>query len=237
MEFDTPPHVSHRRRSPLLAPIRVLRARPQLFLAVTLGVVTGLMLPHALRPVTRALIAWNAAVLCYFVAVTMLVSNATHNTIRRRAGLLHEGRLVMLFLTTAAACASFGAIISELGAVKSAMGAEKIAVIGLTIVTVLNSWLFLHLTFAFHYAHEYYAEDARKPATDMHGGLIFPATQKPQYIDFLYFAYVIGVACQTADVSISSPQLRAAALAHGVVSFFYNTTILALLVNIASQFV
>lgn len=228
-----------RRASAILAPFRIVRARPQLFLSLALGVIVGFLLPQAMQPVARALVAWNAVALCYFLLVYVLIAGATHDTIRERAQRLDEGRVVMLLLTTAIATASFGAVVIELGSVKSMAGFEKNATILLTIVTVLNSWLFLHLTFAFHYAHEFYFEeenDAQEPPA-ARGGLHFPNTRMPQYIDFLYFSYVIGVAFQTADVETCSSPMRLLVATHGIVAFIYNTTILALMVNIASQLV
>jgi uncharacterized membrane protein len=223
----------------ILAPFRVLRARPQLVASVLLGLLIGYLLPSGIGVATRVLIAWNIAVLFYFLLALILHSGATHESIRATAQRLDEGRAAILLLITAATIASFVAIVLHLGDVKTTHGAQKVVGVGLTAATVVNSWLLLHLSFAFHYAHEYYTEEARAPylPPQTRGGLNFPATRAPQYIDFLYFSYVIGVACQTADVEICSPTMRAVALFHGVVSFFFNTTILALLVNIASQFV
>ncbi len=230
-------HTRHRSR--WLVPFRVIRARPRLFICALLGVAAGLLLPSDIRPITRALISWNIGVLLYLIASARLMINSTHETIRRHARYQDEGRTVILFLTVAIACASMGAIIAELGPVKNMSGWPKAIQLGLTILTVLNSWLFLHLTFTFHYAHEYYLECARSPdmKAEKRGGLMFPGTETPQYIDFLYFSYVIGVACQTADVETTSPTMRAVALVHGVLAFFYNTTILALMVNISSGFI
>ncbi|MFO1103987.1 MAG: DUF1345 domain-containing protein [Methylocystis sp.] len=228
-----------RRASALLAPLRIIGARPQLFLSLAFGVSVGFFLPQAMQPVARALVAWNAVALCYFALVYMLIATATHDTIRERAQRLDEGRVVMLLLTTAIATASFGAVVIELGSVKSMDGWEKGASIALTILTVLNSWLFLHLTFAFHYAHEFYLEeehDSQEPPA-ARGGLHFPNTTMPQYVDFLYFSYVIGVAFQTADIETCSSPMRLLVATHGIVAFFYNTTILALMVNVASQLV
>ncbi len=105
--------------------------------------------------------------------------------------------------------------------------------------TVVASWTFMHLIFAFHYAHEYYFE--KETVTDkrreLRGGLLFPGEHAPHYRDFLYYAFVIGVACQTADVSTTSATMRTISLVHGVLAFFYNATILALAVNIASDIV
>lgn len=222
-----------------MAPYRIVGARPQLFLSLALGVIVGFLLPQAMQPVARALVAWNVVALCYFAFVYLLIAGSTHDTIRERAQRLDEGRLVMLLLTTAIATASFGAVVIELGSVKSMEGFERSATILLTVITVLNSWLFLHLTFAFHYAHEFYFEeenDSQEPPA-ARGGLHFPNTRLPQYVDFLYFSYVIGVAFQTADVETCSSPMRLLVATHGIVAFFYNTTILALMVNVASQLV
>jgi uncharacterized membrane protein len=232
--------VPHRRhRSRWLTPFRVIRARPRLFVCALIAIAVGYLLPTDLRAVTRALIAWNVGVAIYLISSAKTMASSTQDTIRRHARLQDEGRTVILFLTVAVACVSMGAIIVELGPVKTMTGWPKALRLALTIFTLLNSWLFLHLTFTFHYAHEYYLERAAatKGEIERLGGLRFPGTQTPAYIDFLYFSYVIGVACQTADVETTSPAMRAAALVHGVVSFFYNTTILALMVNISSGFI
>lgn len=228
-----------RRASAILAPFRIARARPQLLLSLAFGIFVGLLLPHAMQTISRALLAWNAMTLCYFALVATFIAGATNQTIRERAKSLDEGRFAMLLLTSAIATASFGAVVIQLGSVKFMQGWEKNASVALTIITVLNSWLFLHLTFAFHYAHEYYLEEAREPDEDptVRGGLSFPNTPAPQYIDFLYFSYVIGVAFQTADVETCSASMRLLVVTHGIVAFLYNTTILALMVNVASQLV
>jgi uncharacterized membrane protein len=233
--IDVPP----RRRPRWLTPVRIIRARPRLFACALVGIAAGFVLPQDMRVATRALIAWNAAVALYIALSARLIANSTQETIRRQARFQDEGRMAILFLTAAAACASMGAIVAELGPVKILTGWPKGLYLGLTILTLLDSWLFMHLTFAFHYAHEYYLERATSPnvKAEQRGGLYFPGTDAPQYIDFLYFSYVIGVACQTADVETTSPAMRGAALVHGVLSFFYNTTIIALMVNISSGFI
>ena len=124
----------------------------------------------------------------------------------------------------------------ELAGVKDLTGPHKAAQTTLVAATIVSSWLFVHLTFTLHYAHEYFAEELRTPdPADVRGGLIFPGTKEPRYIDFLYFSYIIGVASQTADVATSSQTMRALALVHGILSFFFNTTILALTINIAAS--
>lgn len=229
--------LSRHRRLPLL--FRIVRARARLFLCLLAGAITGFVLPDNWAEVTRALIGWNASVLLYLALSARLMARATHESMRGRARFEDEGRLVILVLAIATACASMGAIVVELGAVKHLTGWSNAAHLGLAILTVVESWLFIHMMFTFHYAHEYYFERATSPdkKPELRGGLIFPGTEQPHYIDFLYFSYVIGVACQTADVSTSSATMRAVAMVQGVLAFFFNTTILALMVNIASGFV
>ena len=226
-------------RSALLAPVRVLRSRPRLIICALLGVFVGLALPEFMRFATRALIAWNSAVIAYLAASAPLVARSDPQTVRLRANNLDEGRLVILLLAVGAACASMGAIVLELGPVKNMEGWSKALHLGLTVLTVVDSWTFMHLTFAFHYAHEYYDEcaSASGKRQEERGGLTFPGGEQPNYLDFLYYAYVIGLASQTADVSTTSRQMRMLTALHGSLAFFYNLAIIGLTVNIASGLV
>jgi uncharacterized membrane protein len=139
-------------------------------------------------------------------------------------------------LTSLAGIAAIAAIIAQLAIVKDFSGMIKGLHIGLAAATIVSAWFFIHLTYAFHYAHEYFDEyfaEPGRPATER-GGLAFPGTEHPDYYDFLYFSYVIGVACQTADVNISSPAMRRVALVHCVLALFFNSAVLALTINIAA---
>jgi hypothetical protein len=123
-----------------------------------------------------------------------------------------------------------------LAIVKDLSGTIKGLHIGLAAATIVSAWFFIHLTYAFHYAHEYFDEyfaEPGRPAAER-GGLAFPGIEHSDYYDFLYFSYVIGVACQTADVNISSPAMRRVALVHCVLAFFFNSAVLALTINIAA---
>ena len=113
---------------------------------------------------------------------------------------------------------------------------EKLLQLGVAILTTALSWSLVHLLFALEYAKLYYldphaAEDAPPP-----GGLEFPGGHLPEYADLLYFSFIIGVACQTADVTITSRPMRRMALAHGLIAFLFNTVILAATINIAAGF-
>jgi uncharacterized membrane protein len=99
--------------------------------------------------------------------------------------------------------------------------------------TILLSWTFVHMIFSFHYAHEYYGE--RRDGKI--GGLRFPDDPKPDYRDFLYFSLVIGMTSQVSDVAVTSKVIRRLAAVHGVLSFFFNLTVLALTVNMVSSLI
>lgn len=130
---------------------------------------------------------------------------------------------MILILTTIAALASIAAIIAELG--MKERGAFAISV---AIITIALSWVTVHTTFALHYAHEYYSGGKD-------GGLEFPGHDEPDYWDFVYFSFVIGMTAQVSDVGISDRMIRRTATVHGVVSFVFNTALVALMVNIAAS--
>ncbi|MEA2841419.1 MAG: hypothetical protein QOF41_2749 [Methylobacteriaceae bacterium] len=225
-----------RARSERALPLRIIEARPRLFICLAIGVVVALIEPHDWQQATRLLVAWNCAVILYLILGARMMMQADKLSIRRRAQLTDDGKYAFLGLSILAAIASFAAIVLELTGVKDFTGSDKAAHIALVATTIVSSWFFVHLTFTLHYAHEYFADELRTPdPTDVRGGLIFPATKDPHYLDFLYFSYIIGVASQTADVATSSRTMRALALVHGIVSFFFNTTILALTINIAAS--
>jgi len=225
------------KRPSAILPVRFVRARPRLALCLAAGILVGLLLPHTWRPITRMLITWNLATIAYVVLVSIMMIGETSETIRRRAALQDEGRLVVLALAIVAATASIFAIVAQLATVKDATGWAKYLHLSLAAGTIISSWFFVHIMFALHYAHEYYDEweTGKTIAKPLRGGLDFPGTpSNPEYADFLYFSFVIGVASQTADVNITSKAMRRVALVHCVLSFFFNTTILALTINIAA---
>jgi uncharacterized membrane protein len=217
----------------------VLRHRPRLFFCAALVVLAYLLTPHDMRVATRALISWNVGALLFIALVGWMMARSTEEGIIAHAAEEDAGRWILLFVGTVAACASLAAMFAELGAVKDMTGFSKAAHIILTAVTIVSAWTFIHLLFTLHYAHEYYGDVDDDPATPpaARRGLNFPGAGNPTYSDFLYYSFVIGCASQTADVATSSKVMRQTTLAHGVVSFFFNTVILALTINIGAGLV
>jgi uncharacterized membrane protein len=149
-----------------------------------------------------------------------------HDYIKRNAALQDDGRILILLVTQLGALASIAAIVFELGA--SSKSAPELM---LAVITIALSWTMVHTTFALHYAHDYYR--GAKP-----GGLQFPSgdsKEKPDYWDFVYFSFVIGMTAQVSDVGITDKIIRRTATVHGIISFVFNTALLALMVNIAAS--
>ena len=213
--------------------IRLVRARPRLFIAAVLAIAMGILLPPSIarQPVTRWLIAWNVGAGLYvLLAAVMMVRSSSHH-MTRRAQLQDDGQLVILFLVIVASIMSLAAIAGELAVVRDLHGLTKAGHVALAGITVLTSWAFIQVMFALHYAHDYYAAFCHsRPA-----GLQFPGDEAPDYGDFFYFAVVIGTSGQTADVSFVTKAMRRIGSMHCILAYLFNTTVLALLVNIGAS--
>ena len=208
--------------------IRVVRARPRLFISATIGLVVIAVSPHEWRTAMRLLVGWDVGIALYLIAAYRFILKADYARIRRWASIEDEGRFGILILTVAAALASLGAIVALLG--PSHGGPRVPAQLGLATLTILVSWTFIHTIFAFHYAHEYYGEKGAKSS-----GLTFPNDEAPDYWDFVYFSFVIGMTSQVSDVAVAAKPIRRTVAAHGIVSFLFNAALLALTVNIAAS--
>ena len=204
-----------------------LRVRPRLLAGIVIGMAVGLALPTGFEWQTRMLTGWDLGILLYLVTTwTMMIRSDVHQ-LRRRAALHDEGEWTIILLSVAATLSSLVAIGAELHQARL----EAVVQIWRPVaaaVTIMISWTFLHTIMAQHYAHDYYLGEG--------AGLVFPdRIKEPGYWDFAYFAFTIGVAAQTADVAIASPRIRKVALAHAVLSFFFNTAILALAINVGAS--
>jgi uncharacterized membrane protein len=208
---------------------RILFARRRLLLAGVAGLVLLPLLPLWLRPATRMLVAWDLTAAIYVGFALWMVFRTNVETCRMRASLYDQSDWVIMTVVVVSAAASFAAIFSELAAIKSGKGPVAIEVI-VTGVTVVLSWSFTHMIFALHYANIYYRPHHRGPP----GGLDFPGEHAPDYRDFLYYSFVLGCACQTADVNTTSSEMRMVSLAQGIIAFAFNTAILALMINVGA---
>ena len=214
-------------------------ARPRLAVSVIVAVVAFLGEPSSWHRATRLLIAWNAGTLLDIALNLVEMARATTKTIRWRAAATDDGKWAILAFTSIAALAAIAAIFAQLAITKDMHDAAKTLHLGLAGLTIVSAWVFIHMSFALHYAHEFFDESKSEAGEEpkLRGGLKFPDTEEPDYWDFLYFSFIIGVASQTADVEITSKAMRRTSLAHSVLSFFFNSAILALTINIAAGLV
>jgi uncharacterized membrane protein len=215
-----------RRFRKLPMPVRVVYARPRTFISIALGILAFLLLPHSIRLVTRFLIGWDVFATLYLGLVYFMMLCSEHRRIKRDAVLQDDGRFLILLVTALGAFASIAAIVFELGGTHHAVPQLLIAT-----GTIALSWAVVHTAFALHYAHEYY-RGAKA------GGLQFPSGEKQDhadYWDFVYFSFVIGMTAQVSDVGITDKTIRRTATVHGIISFVYNTALVALMVNIAAS--
>ena len=212
--------------------MRLILTRPRLFSSILAGVLVALCVPDDLasHKITRAIIGWNFGAWLYLILAARMMFWATNEKIRTRAIAQDDGKYVVLGMVVIAAIVSIGAIVAELSVVKDMHGMLRSAHVTLAILTILSSWAFTQVMFALHYAHDFYVAKEQ----DHSGGLAFPESDNPDYSDFLYFACVIGTSGQTADVSFTTRSMRRTGLIHCVLAFFFNTTLVALTINIAS---
>ena len=209
-----------------------IRGRLPLIAAVLAGSAAFAMVPSRFDMIARILGGWDfgAFVLLVLTLATMVAcSTASH--MRQRAAQQDEGRWVILAILILGAGASLVAPMLIEQPLRQS-GAMTIY-IALASGTMLLSWLVLHTIFALHYAHSYYG-----PADDedgLVGGLEFPGEKQPDYFDFMYFSFVVGMTCQVSDVQVTSRMLRRMTLLHGIVAFFFNTIIVALTINILAS--
>jgi uncharacterized membrane protein len=209
--------------------IRVGMAHKRLFVSVAIGLVVILALPAS--AITRVLIGWDTGMVIYLVAAAMVMSRcSTIAQMKSNASAQDEGALAILILTAAAGMASLFAIFAELAALERTDPHYGIYV-ALAIGTVVLSWTFIHTIFALHYAHDFYGSGEHK------NGLRFPDDGQPDYWDFVYFSFVVGMTFQVSDVAVTQKSVRRTVVAHGALSFFFTTAVVAMAVNIAASII
>ena len=208
--------------------VRVILARPRLILSACLAIAVMALIPGRHSLASRMIIGWDLGVAAYLLSAFLLLARADIVRLRRQAAQEDEGKFGVLALTATASFASLAAIVFEL--VSAGKSGRDPLHLGLAVVTIALSWAFIHTIFALHYAHEFYGGGRAKG-----DGLNFPGNSEPDYWDFVYFSLVIGMTSQVSDVAVTSRSVRRTVAAHGVVAFVFNTTLLALTINIVAS--
>jgi uncharacterized membrane protein len=211
---------------------RVFAGRPRLFAGIVSGLLSLLVIPRDFGASARAVLAWDVGVIVFLGFSALLFTTERAARMRTDAERQREGEWTIFWITVAAVVFSFIAIVGVFSDTKAMHGAARDVQVALVAFTLFASWLMTHTTFAFRYAHEYYETEPGNQ--DIDRGLQFPGEEQPDYLDFMYFSLVLGMTFQVSDVQITSRKLRRLAALHGLLSFLFNTIILALSVNIAA---
>ena len=151
---------------------------------------------------------------------------------RERVQAQDEPNMVLFFVLFLATVVCLAAITILMQQSHAMSGTERLIHIGLSVVALMASWLFMQTIFAFRYAHRYYHEEERNEPDGP--GLAFPGGLDPDYFDFLYYSYVVGMTSQVSDVQVTSREMRRLTLVHGVLSFAFNLLIVALSINVVA---
>jgi uncharacterized membrane protein len=211
-----------------------LDAHSRLFLALAVSLIVFVLTLGRLQWAVEGITLWNV----FAWTVTMLawtrILLAGAKTSVRAAKLQDSTRLAIFIFVVFAAVASLASVAILIGGAKGLGRKTLTEHLLLAAATVISSWFLIHTVFAMHYAHGYYHDEDEGPEFSSAGGLEFPNEKEPDFLDFAYFSFVIGMTCQVSDVQVSSHSMRRLALVHGLLSFVFNTVILALSINLAS---
>ncbi|BFI95544.1 MAG: DUF1345 domain-containing protein [Rhodanobacter sp.] len=207
--------------------LHFIRGRPRLSICtVVFALTTAVLLMMRMRMASAVLLGFDLGALLYLITLARMFSRSGCEHIGRQAKLQDTGRRATLAVAVIVSLVVLVALTTELHAGKAG-GASAV---GLAALSVVLSWLFMNTTFALHYAHGYYGDDGH-----LQGGLDFPSTPKPDYWDFVYYSFVIGMCFQVSDVSVRSRPMRRLTLLHSVVAFFFNVFILAISVSVVGS--
>ena len=209
-------------------------ARHRLGLGLIAGAAVFFAARGHLRLWSGAIAGWNAVAVIIVALDWVTILTTPQRKIRQLAQQQDLSRfLVFLFVVVTASAALF-AVGFLVNVKRSQTDGHFIVHLLLTLITVVFSWTLVHTVYGLRYAHAFYG-DSDEPGAHQHaGGLLFPGDRPPKYFDFAYFSFVIGMTCQVSDVQITSRRMRRIALVHSILSFGFNTMILALLINTVS---
>jgi uncharacterized membrane protein len=224
-EKKTPPASSH---------LRFVDAHHRFMIASAVGV-TAFLASGPMVFSMRLLIGWSAFSLTGSILAWIVLLTGDPYEARRTAQIQDYSSTALFILIVSAATVSLVTVGLLLGSAKSLSPLELAEHVAVSVVSIVCSWILVHTVFALRYAHLYYFNAREQERDKASGGLIFPGNESPTFLDFAYFSFVIGMTCQVSDVQISATRLRKLALLHGLISFAFNTAILAMFVNIVAS--
>ena len=208
----------------------------RLLCAAIVGILAGFGLSlTGLAPAPCGLLGWCTGAAVYLVPAWWLAETSDADRTRSRAQSMDPPKAWLLVVMLVAVSVSMAVILTLLRKVPTLHGMERIGLITLGLAALASSWLLIHTIYAFHYAHRYY--QAEIDPAEQGPGLDFPGKLDPDYFDFLYYSFVVGMTSQVSDVQVTSRDMRRITLVHGVVSFTFNMLVLALSINVVATLI
>jgi len=211
-----------------------LDAHYRLLISILVAVIVFFSIQGKFSLPAVILLTWISFAMVIIIMDWIIIMSSHPREVRKIAKLQDSSRTFLFLFVIAVSLASFGAIVFLLKSTKGHGTNEHIL---LAITAVVVSWWLLHTIFTLRYAHLYYDTDKDDGSARQGGGLQFPGDEEPGYMDFVYFSFVLGMTFQVSDVEIASKEIRRLAWMHGLLSFAYNTAILALSINVISGMV
>jgi len=189
--------------------------------------------PDSISWHTRTVASWDLGTLTYLGLAWALIARADARVTRDHALSEDQSGVFIFLFVVGAACASIVAIGFVVGTIRDLPFWARAWHLTLTIVALVSSWLVIQTVFAFRYAHRFYAGPHGEPAVS--AALLFPGGREPDYLDFAYSAFVVGMTSQVSDVAVASRSMRRLTLIHGILAFVFNIAVLALSINIIAS--
>jgi uncharacterized membrane protein len=203
-------------------------AHPRLWISCIAGSALFFALPRDLSILSRVLVCWNGGVILFLALIFLWMSRLSAAQICTKYIEEDETAPFILIVVIVAAVASLFAIVEPLATIKQVSGTERTAHFALAALTLIDSWLLVPVMFTTRYADMFYSVAANDRP------LRFPNTPEPVFWDFAYFSFTISAACQTADVSTQTAAIRRVVIAHTLISFLFNASILGFAINVTA---
>jgi uncharacterized membrane protein len=214
-----------------------LDANYRLYISIIIAAIVFFFIRPVFSTAGVVLVTWSTFALSVIIMDWILILTCHPREVRKVAKIEDSSRTVIFIFVIGASLVSLIAIIFLLKSSKD-LSQEQITLhVLLSMGSVFISWWLVHTIFTMRYAHMYYSIDPDDPKDKPVGGLQFPEEPLPDYLDFVYFSFVLGTTFQVSDVEISSRRIRRLALVHGLIAFAFNTAILALSINVVSGLV
>jgi uncharacterized membrane protein len=213
-------------------------ARRRVGISLAAGALAWLSLSGRVRPSTRSILAWDAFAVCVLILAWITIVGTAPERLRARAQAQDVSHRIIFVFVVLAACAGLFSVGFLYFTNRKVEGSHFVFHLLISLVAIISAWMLVHTMFGLRYAHTFYGDSDGPAGPKQHaGGLVFPGDRLPDYMDFTYFSFVIGMTFQVSDVQITSREIRKLVLMHGMLSFGFNTVILALTINTVSAMI